>query len=123
MMGLMNHLQEEYFMYYTLSTRLKKALKYIQALNPNTLTPGKYIVDNDFFYIVQEYHTKAPQEGRYEAHKKYVDIQYIVFGQERIDITAAAFLQVDQSYNEETDICFYKEPNLQLMLPYVQIII
>lgn len=97
-------------MYNNLSVRLNEALKHIQSLDHTSLAPGKYIVNDDFFYIVQEYNTKEPTEGRYEVHKKYIDIQYIASGKERIDITAAAFLQTDEPYNESTDVCFLKDP-------------
>ncbi len=92
-----------------LTQRIEKALKFIQRLDADSLQEGKYIVDEDFFYIVQEYNTKSPEEGKYEAHKKYVDIQYMVDGCEYIAVTAAAFLELDGAYNEETDVQFLKD--------------
>lgn len=92
-----------------LSERIEKALKYIQELAPSSLQVGKYFVDEDFFYIVQEYETKSPEEGRFESHKKYVDIQYLAEGCEYIAVTATAFLEPDSAYNEETDVQFLKE--------------
>ncbi|MBO5955550.1 MAG: YhcH/YjgK/YiaL family protein, partial [Clostridia bacterium] len=44
---------------------------------------GKYIIDEDTVYaIVNEYDTKT--EGFYEAHKRYIDLQYVVSGHEQL---------------------------------------
>jgi YhcH/YjgK/YiaL family protein len=92
-----------------LSQRIEEALKYIKNLDVASLISGKYVVGDDFFYIVQEYDTKSPEQGRYESHKKYVDIQYLVEGCEHIAVTASAFMEPDGSYNEETDVQFLKD--------------
>lgn len=92
-----------------LSQRIDKALKHIQGLDAASLRVGKYIVDEDFFYLVQEYNTKTPEEGKYESHKKYVDIQYVAEGREHIAVTATAFLEPDGAYNEDTDVQFLKD--------------
>lgn len=92
-----------------LSLKIERALKHIQSLDVASLQAGKYVVDDDFFYIVQEYDTKSPGEGRFESHKKYVDIQYLAEGCEYIAVTATAFLEPDGAYNEETDVQFLKD--------------
>lgn len=92
-----------------LSQRIEEALKYIKNLDVASLTSGKYVVSDDFFYIVQEYDTKLPEQGRYESHKKYVDIQYLVEGCEYIAVTATAFMETEGAYNEDTDVQFLKD--------------
>ena len=97
-------------MYDVLSERIDRALKVIQGLDADNLSCGKYVVDDDFYYVVHEYQTQHPSEVRHEAHKKYVDIQYIVKGAEYIEVTASAFMTVDEPYHEETDMVFFKDP-------------
>ena len=92
-----------------LTQRIENALKYIQGLDATSLQEGKYVVNDEFFYIVQEYDTKTPEQGRYESHKKYVDIQYLAEGCEYIAVTATAFLEPDGAYNEATDVQFLKD--------------
>ena len=92
------------------NSKVENALKVIQNLDPATLELGKHVVDDDFYYIVQEYVTKDPSQGRHEAHKKYIDIQYVVEGEERIDVTAASFMTVDEPYSEEKDVVLFVEP-------------
>ena len=94
----------------TLKERIDEAVEMIAGLDFDNLVLGRHDVDEDFFYIVQEYETKPLEAGRHEAHKAYVDIQYVISGKERIDVTAAAGMEIVESYDEEKDLVFFKEP-------------
>jgi YhcH/YjgK/YiaL family protein len=94
----------------TLTERIKEAVELITNLDFDHLELGRHDVEEDFFYIVQEYETKPLEAGRHEAHKAYVDIQYVISGKERIDVTAAAGMEIDEPYDEEKDLVFFKEP-------------
>ena len=94
----------------TLKERIDAAVEMITGLDFDNLVLGRHDVDEDFFYIVQEYETKPLEAGRHEAHKAYVDIQYVISGKERIDVTAAAGMEIDEPYDEEKDLVFFKEP-------------
>ncbi len=45
---------------------------------------GKYELEGGAYVSVQEYTTKARSEAKYEAHKKFIDIQLILSGRELI---------------------------------------
>lgn len=92
--------------------KLERALEIIEDLDWETIECGNYVVDDDIYYMVQEYETKYPHEAHYEAHQKYVDIQYIVKGIERMEFADAAKLQVDEAYNPDKDVEFLKEPKV-----------
>ncbi|MBQ3259044.1 MAG: YhcH/YjgK/YiaL family protein [Clostridia bacterium] len=96
----------------TLPQRIVSAVKLISSLNFDELKCGRYDVDDEFFYLVQEYETKMPHECKFEAHKKYVDIQYIVKGKECMEVTASAFLECEVPYDSQKDIVFFKEPKM-----------
>jgi len=93
-----------------LNEKIEYAISYIKNLDFESLEIGKYIVNDDFFYLVQEYHTKKSEDGRFEAHRNYIDIQFLAAGQERIEVTAAAFMKVEVPYNLQNDVVFFKEP-------------
>ena len=59
-------------------------LEVIEKIEFENTELGKYEVDEDFYYLVQKYESKDPAVARHEAHKKYVDIQYVVEGKVRI---------------------------------------
>lgn len=94
----------------TLYEKLTEALDYIKNLDKNSLTPGKHEVNVDFFYNYMEYEAKEPMDNIYEAHKNYVDIQYIVEGQEHVDVSFEEYMELDTPYDTEKDIMFFKNP-------------
>ena len=70
--------------------------------------------------MVQEYDTAPSTEKRFESHLRYIDIQYIVDGKERMLHAAADTLKVDTPYNDEKDVAFYTDPEVSsscLLLP------
>ena len=90
--------------------KVEEAVKFILELDLTDKPCGKYIVDEDFYYLIQEYETKYPNQGRYEAHENYVDIQYIVEGTERMEVADVEGLVVETPYNPEKDVVFFKDP-------------
>ena len=94
----------------TLNEKINESIAVIEGLDKNNLELGKHVVNEDFFYLVQEYETKAPETARHEAHEKYVDIQYMIQGKEQIDIAPAEKMEVEEPYNADRDVVFFKEP-------------
>jgi len=94
----------------TLYEKLTEALDYIKNLDKGTLTPGIHEVNDEFYYNYLEYEAKEPTNSIYEAHKNYVDIQYIVEGQEHIDVSFEEYMELDTPYDAEKDIMFFKNP-------------
>ena len=89
--------------------RVQNALLHIESLDYKNLNPGKYVVNDMFYYIVQEYYTKDEAECELESHRKYIDIQWIVDGYEAIDIANIAELCVKGNYDEIRDVEFFKK--------------
>ena len=64
---------------------------------------GKYDLENGVYVSVQEYTTKARSEAKYEAHKKFIDIQMILSGKELIAVSPIEKMTISDEYNEEKD--------------------
>ena len=80
----------------------------LQALTDGTLAGlplGRHEIEGDaIFALVQEYETK-PREGvEWEAHRRYIDVQYVESGSEAIGWAPLASLQVTQEYKPEKDV-------------------
>ena len=70
---------------------------------------GRYEVDgDDLFYIVQHYTTKPIDQGRFESHRKYIDVQAVIAGQEVLAWSPTKGLEVVEPYSDEKDIMFYR---------------
>lgn len=91
-----------------LKQRIDFAIQYIKDLDKSNLEVGIYPV-NDFLYLsVQEYDTKEEKDCITESHRKYVDVQWIVKGEEAICISDISRLQSEEKYCDEKDIVIWK---------------
>jgi biofilm protein TabA len=70
----------------------------------------KIEISDDIFAIEQSYSTRISKESLFESHVKYVDIQFLISGEEIIEVAHTDLLEVDSKYNEEGDYSLYK-PN------------
>lgn len=76
------------------------------------LPDGRYDLDgNKLFALVQHYTTKPASEGRFEAHEKYADLQYIVSGREYIYSDYTDNLEIEEDCRPNSDIFFLKSAN------------
>ena len=86
---------------------LKKGFEFIKNYLKNPLEAGRYEIDGDKVYaMVQEYETKAP--GKFEAHKKYIDIQFLVSGRELMGYANVSSLAPDTEYDAEKDFMLFE---------------
>ena len=69
--------------YYNLSERIKIGLFWLENTDLKNIADGKYLIDGDNVYAsVQTYDTK--DDVKYESHRRYIDIQYMIDGEEKI---------------------------------------
>lgn len=101
-------------------SRVDMAFDYIWNLDKTGLRQGKYIVNEWFYYSVQEYDTRDRGDCVLESHRKYLDIQWVVSGEEIIEITNGDGLEVEKAYSEADDRILHKTVdgmNRFLMVP------
>lgn len=90
---------------------LKKVAEFVDDFNEKKLADGTYEIDGKHvFAMVQSYRTKQQtQEMMFEAHKKYIDLQYIVNGIEKIRWARLDTVDlVEERYSSGGDIAFYE---------------
>lgn len=99
---------ENLSLYRGLSKNLSKAIDYIQNTNLNNLSAGKHTIFNDdVFVMINEYDTKDESECVIEAHKKYIDIQIMLKGDEKVGFAFLNNQKETEPYNEDNDYTFY----------------
>ena len=67
---------------------------------------GKYTFDGGYF-MVQEGNTKSLDEGDFEAHRKYIDVQIILEGCEMVGWADIEGLKESVAYDEAKDKIMY----------------
>ncbi len=100
---------ENSHLYRGIGKRIEKAFKYIHNTDLKNIQPGKYEIDGEnIFALISEYKTKPESEGKLEAHRKYIDVQYVISGEELMGYSPLGNQQILEPYKEENDIVFFK---------------
>jgi biofilm protein TabA len=96
-------------LYHVLGPRFAAAFDYLARTDFTTLANGRYDVQgDDVFAMVQSYDSKLlTPASKWEAHRTYADIQYIVSGQERMGYTQIGSLKVTDPYDATKDFELY----------------
>ncbi len=91
--------------YIKLHPDFKTVFDYLKLHNLNNMECGRHeLKGNEVFFNLQEYETKPVQ--KLEAHKKYIDIQVMINGEEYMGYTNIENTKVIEEYNEEKDVMF-----------------
>ncbi|MBN1969764.1 MAG: YhcH/YjgK/YiaL family protein [Candidatus Delongbacteria bacterium] len=85
--------------------QVKNALKFMIKTDFSSYAEGRYEVDENMFFIVNQYQTK--ETGLLEVHRKYIDIQFMISGSEKIGFEKLRDQEISQVYNTERDIAFF----------------
>ena len=79
---------------------VREALEFLRSHDFTTM--------EDSVAILQRYETREPDSGKPEAHRRYVDVQYIVSGREEMGwCPMSPELKVCDPYDQEKDIVFF----------------
>ena len=84
---------------------------FVKNLNSD-ISLGRHQINKTDFANVETYLTKSHENCYFEAHKKFIDIQILLSGNERIDFTSKN-LRVREDYNADRDIVFFENPEYQ----------
>ena len=102
---------ENLTLYLGLGPNLDAAISWLQSTPLDELQPGTVTVrDNEIRAIVQQYETVPEAGRRYEAHRRFIDIQCVVAGAERMLVMPAPTLDPAGPYDGEKDIVFFDAP-------------
>ena len=90
--------------YKGIGARIQKALAYLAKTDFTGVAPGRYELDGgNVFALVQEYETKPPATGIWEAHRRYIDVQFVAAGIETMGYAPIGSLSVTQPYSSDGD--------------------
>ena len=96
----------EFIKHYALHPeRWQKAFKFMAETDLKNLAVGKHEIDGtNLFVNINEYASK--DEAPCEGHLKYIDIQFVISGEEKIGITPMAKTKEATPYDDEKDVYF-----------------
>jgi len=85
-----------------------QAFQFLKGADLKNLPLGKQELEGKHLFVsVAEYYGKQKPDTLYESHKKYIDIQYVIAGEELMGLTTPDKVTARDPYNEEKDITFF----------------
>jgi biofilm protein TabA len=95
--------------YAGISSRFQQAFTFLNQFTDD-LAVGRHEIDgDDVFALVQKYVTQPGDERRFEAHRKYIDVQYLHRGRELVYWAPLQFLTTTtEPYTAERDAALFQ---------------
>ena len=97
--------------YYALHPDFAKAFAFLRQSDLAGLPPDRYEIDGErLFCILDKAPGRSRTEAKLEAHRKYIDIQYVIAGADDMGWKpTSACTQIETAYDAEKDIAFYND--------------
>ena len=97
-------------------SRLHRALVYARDV-AHDVADGRIEIDGDRLYAsVAAYETGPKEERRFEGHRRYIDVQVLLEGEERIEVSLDKDLPTLEAYDGKRDVMFLKPPQFAAAL-------
>lgn len=94
--------------------RLGRGLDWLAENDWEAQELGRAEIDGDaLFANVMAFETSFPESKDYEAHQAYIDVHYVLEGEERIAVAPVEACEVVTEYNEQDDFALYRAPEDQ----------
>lgn len=99
-----------------LAKSLYIGLDFISQADFSGLPDGKHDIGEGAYVSISTYATQPVEERRPESHHKYIDLQFIIEGEEQIGYTDIAQAGEIAEENTVKDLVFYKSVDNETML-------
>lgn len=94
--------------YYGLGPGIETALRYVRDTDFSGIEPGRYEIGGGCYAMVQDYTTAPREEKRWEAHRGYIDVQFVASGAEVIGYANIKALRVIEDYDAVKDVAWFE---------------
>lgn len=93
--------------------RVRQAVEYMGELIVPGLANGTYEASDWLTVTVKHVDTDHESNRKLESHRRNIDIQWVIDGEEAIGIADVAALSTEEPYDPENDVAFWKsKPNM-----------
>ena len=85
-----------------------KVFAFIKNQDLKKLAPGNYPIDDKNAYAtITDNPSKTLEDAKWESHQKYIDLQYVISGEEKIGVAPVSTATVTKPYNPAKDAANY----------------
>jgi biofilm protein TabA len=87
------------------------AFAYMKNNRLDTLPVGKHEIAGEMLFAsVTEGPSKELEKANWESHKKYIDLQYVIRGKEKIGVAPTTGATITKAYDKPKDVMNYSIP-------------
>jgi YhcH/YjgK/YiaL family protein len=114
---ILDHL-ENADVYRGIHPRIAAALDWLRQTDLAALPLGKTVIDGEHcFALAQEYTPKEASLLKFEAHRRYWDVQCVARGSERMGWAPLSQMSVSEPHDSERDVAFYRGQGQFVLVP------
>lgn len=85
-----------------------KVFAFMRTQDLEHLAPGKYPIDGDNAYaMISQGRTKPMDSVKWESHRQYIDLHYVIAGKEKIGVAPIARATVTEPFTDKSDNAHY----------------
>ena len=96
-------------LYFALGPRFQKAFEFLRTADLLQQPLGKQEIEGDkIFALIQDYVPKPRSVGKFEAHERYWDVQYVAKGAERMGWASRSLLIISEPYDAAREVMFFE---------------
>ena len=97
--------------YFNLHPAFKDVFTFIKEKNLSELSLGRHDIDGDrLFCVIEKRQGRTRAESRLEAHRKYIDIQYVISGNDEMGWKPTSDCKIiGMPYDEKKDVMIFKD--------------
>lgn len=94
-------------------------LKYIMSIKWSEKKVGQYEVPGTEAYLVFTANELREDNNQFECHRRYMDLHYIIDGDEEIKYCPIGYLKQKSEYNAVKDFCLYEGDDYSKVILHV----
>jgi YhcH/YjgK/YiaL family protein len=99
----------QHHLYHSIHPGISAGLRFLHETDLASLGEGKHLIDEEsLFVLINHYDTKPASEASLEAHRKYIDIQYMISGEELMGHVLFSGQNARKEYDEADDYALYE---------------
>ena len=104
--------------YYMLHPSLEQAFDFLDSLSPEEFPEGRNeLIGNHLYGNGMVRDTKDFEDSIWESHDKYLDIHYLVEGEEKVFYAAEEDMKVIEAYDAEKDFTIFDGTGKEVFVP------
>lgn len=94
--------------HYPFGAAWQRAFEFLKSLTPDAEEKRYPLQGDEIYAMISSYETRTPETAKLETHRKYVDIQVVLSGSERLEWFPRAGLTIDTPYDPAKEAEFYR---------------